>query len=60
LRVQLVTLRTQRRSLATQLITLDVQRQALVSIKSIDRKTGGTVPAQGAPVPAQGAPVPAP
>ncbi len=52
LRLQLVTLRIQKRSLRTQLTTLDIQRQALVSIKSIDRKTGGTVPSQGPPVPA--------
>jgi hypothetical protein len=51
LRVQLATLRSQRASLQTQLATLEIQRQALASIKSIDRKTGGTVPPQGAPVP---------
>jgi hypothetical protein len=43
-RLQLASLRTQRTSLQTQLTTLDIQRQALVSIKSIDRKTGGSVP----------------
>jgi hypothetical protein len=48
LRVQLKTLRTQRASLRTQLTTLDIQRQALTHIESIDRKTGGQVPA---PVP---------
>jgi hypothetical protein len=52
LRVQLATLASQRTSLRTQLTTLEIQRQALVSIKSIDRKTGGTVPSQGPPVPA--------
>jgi hypothetical protein len=51
LRLQLTTLRIQRRSLTAQLETLDIQRQALVSIKSIDRKTGGTVPPSGPPVP---------
>jgi hypothetical protein len=44
LRVQKATLRTQRRSLSVQATTLDVQREALVHIRSIDRKTGGTVP----------------
>lgn len=52
LRVQLQTLETQKRSLETQLLTLETQRQALAGIKSIDRKTGGTVPPQGTPVPA--------
>jgi hypothetical protein len=52
LRVQLATLDVQRRSLETQDTTLAILRQALVSIKSIDRKTGGTVPSQGPPVPA--------
>jgi hypothetical protein len=52
LSVQLATLETQKASLQTQLATLDIQRQALVSIKSIDRKTGGTVPPTGPPVPA--------
>jgi hypothetical protein len=41
----------QRRSLRTQLATLAIQREALRHIESIDRKTGGTVPAQGTPVP---------
>jgi hypothetical protein len=49
--LQTTTLRIQRRSLRTQLTTLDIQRQALTHIESIDRKTGGTVPAQGVPVP---------
>jgi hypothetical protein len=49
--LQTATLRIQRRSLRTQLTTLDIQRRALTHIESIDRKTGGTVPAQGAPVP---------
>jgi hypothetical protein len=49
--VQRVTLDIQRRSLHTQLTTLGIQREALRHIESIDRKTGGTVPAQGAPVP---------
>lgn len=44
LRVQLTTLRSQRRSLAVQLETLRIQRAALAHIKSIDRKTGGSVP----------------
>jgi hypothetical protein len=52
LRVQRLTLETQKGTLETQLATLDIQRQALTHIESIDRKTGGTVPAQGAPVPA--------
>jgi hypothetical protein len=51
LRIQLVTLETQKRSLETQLKTLDIQRQALVHIESIDRKTGGTLPPAGAPAP---------
>jgi hypothetical protein len=51
LRIQLVTLSTQRRSLRIQRTTLTIQRQALRHIESIDRKTGGTVPTQGAPVP---------
>jgi hypothetical protein len=51
LRVQIATLKTQRQSLETQLTTLAVQQEALVHIRSIDRKTGGTAPAQGAPVP---------
>ena len=51
LRVQLATLESQRIALRTQLQTLAIQREALVHIKSIDRKTGGTVPAQGPPVP---------
>jgi hypothetical protein len=50
--LQATTLNIQRRSLRVQLTTLDVQRQALKHIESIDRKTGGTVPAQGVPVPA--------
>lgn len=48
IRIQIVTLETQKRSLETQLQTLDIQRQALAHIESIDRKTGGTAP----PVPA--------
>jgi hypothetical protein len=48
IKIQLATLRTQRRSLTTQLKTLGIQRKALVHIESIDRKTGGPVPA---PVP---------
>jgi hypothetical protein len=44
LSVQLETLRSQKQSLQTQLTTLDIQRQALAHIESIDRKTGGTVP----------------
>jgi hypothetical protein len=51
LRIQLATLESQRISLRTQLATLGIQQQALVSLKSIDRKTGGTVPPPGAPVP---------
>jgi hypothetical protein len=51
LRVQLATLRTQRRSRRIQAETLEVQRQALVAIESIDRKTGGPVPAPTPPVP---------
>jgi hypothetical protein len=47
-RIQIATLRVQKRSLTTQLKTLGVQREALVHIRSIDRKTGGPVPA---PVP---------
>src|SRR4051795_9579544 len=46
LRVQVVTLRVQRRALRVQLETLSTQREALRHIESIDRKTGGTVPAQ--------------
>jgi hypothetical protein len=49
--VQVTTLRVQRRSLRAQLATLAIQREALRHIESIDRKTGGTVPAQGTPVP---------
>ncbi|HEX8074750.1 MAG TPA: hypothetical protein VF545_07190 [Thermoleophilaceae bacterium] len=52
LRVQLATLTAQRIAVRTQLQTLAVQREALTHIKSIDRKTGGTVPAQRPPVPA--------
>ena len=52
LRIQLVTLKAQQISLQTQLTTLDIQRQALASIKSIDRKTGGPVPPQSGPLPA--------
>lgn len=44
LRIQVKTLKTQRSSLDVQRQTLSVQREALVHIKSIDRKTGGTVP----------------
>ena len=51
LRVQLITLETQRASLHTQRQTLAIQRQtlaiqrqALVHIESIDRKTGGPAP----------------
>jgi chromosome segregation ATPase len=58
LRIQVATLETQKRSLRaqkrslrTQLTTLAIQREALVHIRSIDRKTGGTVPPAGAPVP---------
>jgi hypothetical protein len=51
LHIQRVTLDVQRRSLRTQLTTLEIQREALKHIESIDRKTGGTVPAEGAPVP---------
>jgi hypothetical protein len=50
LRIQLATLASQRESLRTQLETLAIQRETLTHIRSIDRKTGGTVPAQGAPV----------
>ena len=48
-RLQIATLAVQRQSLRAQLTSLDVQRQSLAHIESIDRKTGGTVPA---PVPA--------
>jgi hypothetical protein len=48
IKIQVATLRIQKRSLGTQLQTLGIQREALVHIKSIDRKTGGPVPA---PVP---------
>jgi hypothetical protein len=51
LRLQLASLSTQRRSLRVQRTTLAIQREALRHIESIDRKTGGTVPTQGAPVP---------
>jgi hypothetical protein len=51
LHVQLVTLDVQREALEVQRETLATQREALRHIESIDRKTGGTVPAQGAPVP---------
>jgi hypothetical protein len=51
LHVQLVTLDVQRQALRVQLETLSTQREALRHIESIDRKTGGTVPTQGAPVP---------
>ena len=51
LSVQKQSLSAQRRSLRTQLTTLAIQREALKHIESIDRKTGGTVPAQGAPIP---------
>ena len=51
LRVQILTLDVQKRSLQTQLTTLEIQREALRHIESIDRKTGGSVPAQGTPVP---------
>jgi hypothetical protein len=50
-RLQLSSLETQRATLRTLLTSLDVQRQTLESVKSIDRKTGGTVPPGGAPVP---------
>lgn len=45
LEVQLATLKVQRRSLDAQLRSLDVQRQTLSHAESIDRKTGGTLPA---------------
>jgi hypothetical protein len=45
LRIQLATLATQRESVAVQRTTLEVQRQALTHIESIDRKTGGQLPA---------------
>jgi hypothetical protein len=45
LEVQLTTLKVQRRSLKTQLASLDVQRQTLQHAESIDRKTGGSLPA---------------
>jgi hypothetical protein len=51
LRVQRVTLRAQKRALRTQVVTLGIQRQALKHIESIDRKTGGNVPAPGGPIP---------
>jgi hypothetical protein len=51
LHVQLVTLDVQRQALRVQLETLSTQREALRHIESIDRKTGGTVPTEGAPVP---------
>jgi hypothetical protein len=43
-RLQLASLETQRATLRTLLTSLDIQRQTLESVKSIDRKTGGTVP----------------
>jgi hypothetical protein len=48
IKIQVATLRVQKRSLGAQLHTLGIQRDALVHIRSIDRKTGGPVPA---PVP---------
>ena len=51
LRIQRATLEIQKRSLSAQLETLGVQRQALVHIESIDRKTGGPAPAAPAPAP---------
>src|SRR3954469_10627954 len=51
LSVQIETLDVQKRALQVQRTTLRIQREALRHIESIDRKTGGTVPAQGAPVP---------
>ena len=50
--VQQRTLRTQRRTLAIQKRLIATQDEALVHIRSIDRKTGGTAPPTGAPVPA--------
>jgi hypothetical protein len=50
LRIQLKTLKTQRASLGSQRRTLEIQREALVHIESIDRKTGGPLPPPGTPV----------
>jgi uncharacterized protein YoxC len=51
LRTQLETRVIQARSLRTQLRTLSIQREALRHIESIDRKTGGQVPAATPAVP---------
>jgi hypothetical protein len=49
LSVQKRSLRAQQRSVRTQLATLEIQREALKHIESIDRKTGGTVPPPAVP-----------
>lgn len=51
LRTQLETRVLQARSLRTQLRTLSIQREALRHIRSIDRKTGGQLPAAAPAVP---------
>jgi hypothetical protein len=49
--IQLDTLRVQRRTLKVQKLLIALQREALVHIRSIDRKTGGQVPAAAPAVP---------
>jgi len=49
--VQKETRAIQRETLDVQKRLLAIQEEALVHIRSIDRKTGGTAPATGAPVP---------
>jgi hypothetical protein len=51
LRIQRRTFRLQRQSRNIQQTTLAIQREALVHIRSIDRKTGGTAPPLPVPAP---------
>jgi hypothetical protein len=53
LRIQRSTRRIQKRSYAVQRRTLAIQEEALVHIRSIDRKTGGTAPETPLPAPAR-------
>jgi hypothetical protein len=52
LKVQRQTRAIQRETVAIQRRLLVIQEEALVHIRSIDRKTGGTAPGTGTPVPA--------
>ena len=53
LRIQRSTRRIQKRSYAVQRRTLAIHEEALVHIRSIDRKTGGTAPETPLPAPAR-------